>query len=215
MSGGIKFDGGKPRLDLISWPAIWEVAKVLGFGAQKYDSWNWIEGIEYSRLVAAVLRHVTAWTSGEDIDPESGISHLAHAMCGLMFLMTFKLQGRTGLDDRCTVSDDMYAMFNFDPSMVVDDDADEPGISGAEPDLIVSDEINHMMDKVVEQNSPLPASHFATGSYTQNGTCFTCEFYDLGWHEYPCNMCCNHHNNDRISPCYWLPKEDEHDAPCD
>lgn len=97
-AGGKKFDGGKPRLDLLSVPAMMELAKVLEFGARKYDSWNWSKGISYSRLSAATLRHIFYWMGGEDTDPESGISHLAHAMCNLMFLLDFK--DRNDLDDR-------------------------------------------------------------------------------------------------------------------
>lgn len=111
MSEAKKHDGGKPRLDLIPWPAIWAIAKVLGFGAQKYSSWNWIGGISYSRLFAGVQRHLTAWISGEDNDPESGLSHLAHAACGILFLLTFKVCGRVELDDRHQYINDMYSKY--------------------------------------------------------------------------------------------------------
>lgn len=89
--GGVKYDLGKDRWDLLSWSAIRELVKVLTFGAKKYRDHNWATGINYSRCVAAVLRHITSWAEGESRDPETGLNHLAHAMCCLMFLLTFEL----------------------------------------------------------------------------------------------------------------------------
>jgi hypothetical protein len=99
LNKGIKFDGDKPRTDLISPVAILELSRVLGFGASKYAPWNWAKGILYSRVIAAVLRHIYAFMMGEDKDPESNLPHLAHAMCGLMFLLHFE-KYRKQYDDR-------------------------------------------------------------------------------------------------------------------
>ena len=84
---GRKFDGGKLEYGLLPPYALQETVKVLTFGAQKYERNNWIhvdDGIR--RYFDALQRHVWAWKMGEDIDPESGLHHLAHAMCCLMFL---------------------------------------------------------------------------------------------------------------------------------
>lgn len=109
-----KFDDGKPPLALISWPAVWEEAKVLAFGAKKYAAWNWENGLPHSRTLGAALRHITAYLSGETYDSETGINHLAHARCELMFALTFDLQGRADLDDRHDVLGawDMYDLYN-------------------------------------------------------------------------------------------------------
>jgi len=88
--GGRKNDSGKPPLSLISYRAQIEEAKVLAFGRDKYDAWNWSNGIRWSRVVDAVLRHIGAYCDGEVLDPESGLSHLAHARCGLGFLLDFE-----------------------------------------------------------------------------------------------------------------------------
>lgn len=96
---GKKHDGGKPPMALLSGAALTEIAKVLEFGSKKYDSWNWKGGFKWSRLASAVLRHIFSWLSGEDKDPETGISHLAHASCGLMFLLDFEVN-KLGEDDR-------------------------------------------------------------------------------------------------------------------
>lgn len=60
---------------------------------------NWRKGMEWSRMVDAALRHLGAWNEGEDLDPESGISHLAHCLCCIIFLLWYSLNGK-GTDDR-------------------------------------------------------------------------------------------------------------------
>jgi hypothetical protein len=99
QKGGVKFDGDKPRMDLIDRAAMEELGYVLGFGAKKYAANNWRKGINYSRLVGAALRHIHAFNDGEDKDPESGYSHIGHAMCCLMFLMG-TIKHNPDMDDR-------------------------------------------------------------------------------------------------------------------
>jgi Domain of unknown function (DUF5664) len=82
---GTKHDGEKPILALIDSDFIDELGAVLTFGQRKYAAQNWRGGISTTRLLSAVLRHLFAYLRGEDKDPESGYSHLAHAACGLMF----------------------------------------------------------------------------------------------------------------------------------
>jgi hypothetical protein len=96
--GGIKHDQGKPRMELLDSQAISELAKVLTFGAQKYEAHNWRRGLKKTRLIAAALRHLFAYLGGEDKDPETGLSHAAHAMCCCMFILG--LEHREDLDDR-------------------------------------------------------------------------------------------------------------------
>lgn len=99
MSEGKKNDQDKVRLELLPPEALEEIAWILTFGAKKYDAWNWANGIAYSRVFGAILRHLWAWWLGENLDPESGRSHLAHASCGLLFLMTYEKYNRE-FDDR-------------------------------------------------------------------------------------------------------------------
>jgi hypothetical protein len=86
MSEGIKYDGEKPRTDLLDPDFLLGVSRVLTFGAKKYSAHNWRGGINYSRLIAAILRHTFAILKGEDIDPETGELHTAHLGCEVMFL---------------------------------------------------------------------------------------------------------------------------------
>jgi Domain of unknown function (DUF5664) len=89
----------KARWDLVPFKAVDQIAQVLTFGAKKYKDNNWREGTRWGRCYAALQRHVTAWWEGEEVDPETGASHLAHAGCCLFFLMEFQRNG-WGDDDR-------------------------------------------------------------------------------------------------------------------
>lgn len=96
---GRKNDGDKVQMDLLPPLALEAVAAVLTFGATKYDRGNFLKGIQYSRLYAATQRHLNAWAKGESLDPESGITHLAHAVSDLMMIIHFEATGQTHLDD--------------------------------------------------------------------------------------------------------------------
>lgn len=97
---GIKYDTNKPNTALLPPLSLLGASRVLGMGASKYGPDNWRGGIEYRRLLGAALRHILAYSSGEDTDPESGLSHIHHATVNLMFLGEFIEEGRTELDDR-------------------------------------------------------------------------------------------------------------------
>jgi hypothetical protein len=89
----------KPRLELLPMVGLEQIAEVLTYGAAKYEANNWRRGARWGRYFAALLRHVFAWWRGEDRDPETGMSHLAHAGCCLLFLMEYQQSG-LGTDDR-------------------------------------------------------------------------------------------------------------------
>lgn len=87
------------RFDLVPWDGIWALAEHFGIGARKYADRNWERGYRWGLSFAALHRHLAAWWNGEDVDPESGDSHLIavawHALC----LWWFQEHGR-GTDDR-------------------------------------------------------------------------------------------------------------------
>ena len=100
-SGGMKGDGGKNRWDLVYHPFLTEMVKVLTFGADKYDDYNW-QKLSRERIEAAVNRHFNdQYLQGEKSDDETGLSHLAHMACSLMFLHWFDQQARIHTDE-CT-----------------------------------------------------------------------------------------------------------------
>ena len=94
-----KYDNDKPRTDLLPTKALMAIASIYGFGAAKYDEWNWANGFKWSRLYGAVLRHLFAWSAGETLDSESNKSHLLHAACGLLMLIEHEIRN-IGKDDR-------------------------------------------------------------------------------------------------------------------
>lgn len=101
MSEARKFDAAKPRTDLLPPDALLGVASVLAYGADKYAARNWEQGLDWGRLVAALLRHTFAWMRGEDLDPESGHHHLDHVSCCALMLSASVKRG-IGVDSRAS-----------------------------------------------------------------------------------------------------------------
>ena len=90
---GKKYDEGKPMMGLLPFKSLAEVSKVLTFGAKKYAAHNW-KKVEPERYLDAALRHLGDYLEGEDDDSESGLSHLAHAGCCVLFALWHHLEGR-------------------------------------------------------------------------------------------------------------------------
>ena len=98
-SEGRKNDTGKLPYHLLAPEFLEGTAAVLAFGADKYAPRNWERGMAWSRPFSALMRHMWAWWRGERADPETGISHLYHAACCLMFLAAYE-ERKAGADDR-------------------------------------------------------------------------------------------------------------------
>jgi hypothetical protein len=91
---GVKYDGEKPMMQLLPPRALVEVAKVLTLGAKKYapDNWKKLDNLS-GRYTGAALRHIFEhMIDPEAIDPESGVTVLAHAVCDLLFIIEDKLE---------------------------------------------------------------------------------------------------------------------------
>lgn len=105
-----KFDSSyieKPPMHLLDKEALFETARVLGFGAFAkkqpdgtlgYGGDNWRGGGEYTlgskRTLAAAVRHIYQYLDGEVIDDDSGLHHLGHALCEVMFALAADLRGK-------------------------------------------------------------------------------------------------------------------------
>lgn len=117
MNEGKKFDSDKLRFSLIPQGTLKPVIRVLEFGAKKYSEGNWrkVENAQV-RYFDAAHRHLDAYWHGEKTDAETGESHLAHAICCLMFLLA--MESNKKLPKICdhdwqevTANDDAYRTF--------------------------------------------------------------------------------------------------------
>lgn len=94
-----KYDGGKPRYDLIPPEALDALAELYGTGAKKYGDRNWEEGFKWGRVFAAMMRHAWAFWRGEKYDQVDGQHHLIAVAWGAFTLYIHELRG-LGEDDR-------------------------------------------------------------------------------------------------------------------
>lgn len=85
----IKADTGKTQWTLMPFDELEDVVKVLEMGAKKYTKDNWKKCDNVERYKDALMRHTISYIKGDKIDAESGLSHLAHAVCNCLFLMYF------------------------------------------------------------------------------------------------------------------------------
>jgi len=105
---GLRFDQGKLRYDLVNTFAHEQMVRVLTYGATKYSDRNWEKGMEWSKIIGPLKRHIAAIEKGEDFDidptcPEcaestqekwictkhSGLLHAAHVACNAHFLTAY------------------------------------------------------------------------------------------------------------------------------
>lgn len=92
--GSLSLDESRPIL-------LMGISDVLGFGAKKYAAHNWANGIKISRNFAAACRHICKYMKGQVNDEESGLNHLFHAGCDIMFIYeTLTFKNANEFDDR-------------------------------------------------------------------------------------------------------------------
>lgn len=66
---------------------IWEVGVGMLEGALKYGRHNYrASGVRASVYVDAAKGHIDAWVEGQDLDPDTGLSHITKAICSLVVL---------------------------------------------------------------------------------------------------------------------------------
>jgi len=90
---GKKFDQGKTWFWFLPWEAIDAIARVMMHGADKYEVNNWKYVKPPIRYVDALYRHLNLWCSGEKVDKDSGLPHLAHVGCNAIFIIWLELKG--------------------------------------------------------------------------------------------------------------------------
>ena len=96
---GARYNDGKIDLSLIPMHTLEDEARVWMYGEKKYKRFNWMKGMQWMIPFACLMRHLAAWQRGEENDQESGLPHLAHAMCNLRMLTLYSKTYPEG-DDR-------------------------------------------------------------------------------------------------------------------
>lgn len=81
-----------------------DCAHVFEYGMKKYKAWNWAKGMAWSIPIACIGRHYLKIKQGEDIDQESGFSHIGHIMCNIVMLIWYVNNYKEG-DDRFKYAD--------------------------------------------------------------------------------------------------------------
>lgn len=100
MSEASHHDTGKIGLQFIlAMPGLDQVAKVGDYGAKKYDQWNYVKGMPWTKLLGSCSRHLASFIRGEDLDKESGLPHLAHLAYNALILLGY-MENHNALDDR-------------------------------------------------------------------------------------------------------------------
>lgn len=99
---GIKDDNGKPRFNQMSMDAIGLGNTAHEYGNIKYEEGNWRRGIDYSRILNALIRHALQRLHGESHDKESGLLHSAHIMANANMLAHYEASGLYEQFDDCS-----------------------------------------------------------------------------------------------------------------
>lgn len=97
VAPGRKDDADKPDWSLLPFAAVGQVVRALDYGARRYgvDNWQQVPNAR-RRYFAALCRHAVRWFSGERYDKDSGLHHLAHAACCVLFLLNLDTDGKFG-----------------------------------------------------------------------------------------------------------------------
>ena len=106
-----KYDGGKPRMDLIRPEFLLDLGAALEYGASKYDESeldtpNYLKdgGMPYSKLIGAMERHAQYFKMKVDVDAESGLYHIVQVAVNAMMLHSYLVSG-VGVDNRINLKE--------------------------------------------------------------------------------------------------------------
>jgi len=91
---GLRYNEGKPKWGLVHFKSLEPMVRVLEYGAKKYSPDNWKKGLDKKEILESMMRHIAALMDGEEIDPETGITHMGNIQCNAMFYNYF-----TALED--------------------------------------------------------------------------------------------------------------------
>jgi hypothetical protein len=93
---------GRAKTPLHLIPTVFskQVSLALDWGGQRYSHWNWRDaGVNATTYIGAMRRHLDAWQDGEDMDPDSGLPHIAHIAASCAIILDAERVGKLN-DDR-------------------------------------------------------------------------------------------------------------------
>jgi hypothetical protein len=115
----------KAPMSTVSAAVLAELGVAMLEGAAKYGRHNYrAVGVRASVYYDALMRHAFAWFEGEDIDPDSGMSHITKAIATLVVLRDAMIQGKLE-DDRAPRSAEFFTRLNLQASNILDRHADK------------------------------------------------------------------------------------------
>jgi hypothetical protein len=97
--GAMHFSADKPGVDQVPPELLIEWGDVFTYGEKKYARDNWKRGTNWHEFYGSALRHLYRWWNGEDVDPETGLPHLAHALWNVGALRYYQIHD-LGTDNR-------------------------------------------------------------------------------------------------------------------
>ncbi len=162
---GLKYDSNKAMISLICRPTLEGMAAALMYGMRKYTVVNpdgtttsgrdnYKKGLQYTRVADSAIRHVLAFLDGEDLDSESGLPHLDHALAALNML---KYQTVYNLD-----MDDRYSTAVANEKAVLEASADANQLLPQDLEELAAKYSAHEMDTacpLLWSAQPLRKSH--------------------------------------------------------
>jgi hypothetical protein len=116
-----RFNDSKRQWNLMHLPSFEPMVQVLEYGAKKYSPNQWKKGFPITEIYDSLMRHMIAFMNGEDNDPESGLPHIGHIQCNIMF-MAYVKENHPKFDDRLTV-------INFTPLVNINNSISLNGIT--------------------------------------------------------------------------------------
>lgn len=85
MKRAKRHNKGKIQWTQTSFAALEPMIRILEHGEKEYGRSNWKKGFDRNKLLDCLLRHVHSLSDGEEIDPTTGINHIAAVLANAMF----------------------------------------------------------------------------------------------------------------------------------
>lgn len=115
----------KAPMSTVSGAVMAEVGTAMLEGAAKYGRHNYrVVGVRASVYYDATMRHLIGWWEGEDLDPDSGLSHVTKAIASLVVLRDAMINGKCE-DDRPPACAPFYGPLNTEAGRILDRHADK------------------------------------------------------------------------------------------